>query len=358
MTRVPDGVEVVATLADAARLERPPLLVLDRLTRFLDDAGIGTGPLEWTRIGDGHSNITYRLDRDGASVVLRRGPRPPFPRSAHDMAREARIQGLLSTEGVRVPDILALCEDPEVLGTPFYLMSYVEGSIITDRTPAVLDSPAQRRAASEALVDALIELHAVDVSRGPLAEFGRADGYLERQVRRFGELWPVYATRDLPLAERIGTWLAANLPETRRASVVHGDYRFGNVMFAADAPARVVAILDWEMATLGDPLADLGYLLACYSEAGTAPTALDLSPVTVQDGYLNRAEIIERYAARHPVDASELAWYQVLALWKAGAFLEAIYARWLRGERPDDHYGPTLETGVPQMLQTAWEMTS
>lgn len=349
----PDGVEVVATARDAAALEHPPLLVLEAVAAFLDAHHLGAGPIGWARIGNGHSNVTYLLERGGERMVLRRGPRPPLPRSTHDMVREARIQQLLHPAGVPVPGIRAICTDEAVLGVPFYVMEALDGVVITDEVPAALDSPEQRASTAHALVDTLVHLHSVDVRSGDLASFGRPDGYLRRQVERFGGLWEVNTTRDLPEVAEIGTWLAAHLPASQTASVVHGDYRLGNVMLRADAPARVLAVLDWEMATLGDPLADVGYLVATYTEGEGERTPLDLSPVTGGPGYPSAAELAARYADATGLDLTPLPWYKTLALWKAAIFCEAMYTRWLRGERPGDTFAASLEGGVPLLLERA-----
>ncbi|HSP52388.1 MAG TPA: phosphotransferase family protein [Cryobacterium sp.] len=353
MISTPDGVEVVAMRTDAGALERPPLLVLDALTEFLDSEGLGSGAISWQRIGGGHSNLTYLLRRGERSLVLRRGPRPPLPKSTHDMVRESRIQLLVKAAGIPVPNIVAVCADESVLGVPFYVMDYLDGAVITDEEPAGLDTPEQRRAIAFAAVDALVTLHGVDVTRGGLENVGRPDGYLERQVTLFSSLWDVSTRRSVPEIKSVASWLAANTPKSQRASVVHGDYRLGNLMFDRNTPPRVLAILDWEMATVGDPLADFGYFLATYSEAGARPTPLEVTPVTRHEGYPTRSELADRYGAATGLDLSELRWYQALALWKAAVFCEAIYTRWLNGERPGDQFAPTLADGVPALVREA-----
>lgn len=354
MLTVPDGVEVVATASDAVPGGLPPLLVLDRVTAFLDEHALGTGPLGWERIGEGQSNVTYLLHRGERRMVLRRGPRPPLPRSTHDMVREARIQLLLRPHGVPVPEVLAVCEDTSLLGVPFYVMQWLDGEVLTSRVPVALRAPEQRRAVGLALVDTLVQLHDVDVRTEPLTALGRPEGFLERQVSRFARLWEVGTTRDLPAVERLAGWLGDNLPTSGAASVVHGDYRTGNVMFRRAAPATALAVLDWEMATLGDPLTDLGYLTATYSDPDSPPLPVHLSPVTAQPGHLRSEQLAEEYAARTGRDLRALPWYQALALWRAAVFCEAIRTRWLRGERPDDtSFGPSLEAGVPALLAAA-----
>lgn len=355
----PDGTEVVKTRAEAAELTMPPLLVLEPVAEFLDGIGLGGGELAWARIGDGQSNITYLMERGGRRFVLRRGPRPPIAKSTHDMVREARVQRGVARVGLPVPEILAVCEDESVLGVPFYVMDYLEGEIVLRETPAVFDTAEGRRAASEALVDTLTDLHGVDLEGAGLTEFGRPEGYLERQIATFSRLAPLVTKRDLPQVAEIARWLGDNVPTPQRAGLVHGDYRFGNVMFAPEAPPRISAVLDWEMATLGDPLADLGYMTVMYSERGSADSSgMDLSPATQAEGYFTKDELIERYAQRSGLDVSRLNWYQVLALWKASVFLEDMYTRWQAGERRGDEFAPKLKTRVPAILETASALTA
>jgi aminoglycoside phosphotransferase (APT) family kinase protein len=328
------------------------LLPLRDLEDYLDAHGLGSGPAEAKRIGDGASNLTYLVERDGARVVLRRPPPPPLPPSAHDMVREARVQLCLEKAGVRVPHILAVSEDDSVIGAPFYLMEEVVGAVVCDSLPPELDTPDERRRLGFELVDALAELHAVDWRSCGLESLGKPTGYLERQLRRWSGLWEVNATRELPDSVSIGERLKATMPESPPATVVHGDYRFGNVMVAPNAPARLVAILDWEMATIGDPLADLGYLVVSWSEPGAAKHPLLLTPVTERPGFPSRAELTARYADKTGHDVSRLRWYEAFALWKASVFCEAIYGRYLRGERHDPWAGGLCD-GVPRLLEVA-----
>jgi aminoglycoside phosphotransferase (APT) family kinase protein len=321
------------------------------LESFLDEAGLGEGPITATPIGEGASNLTYLLEREGARVVLRRPPPPPLPPSAHDVVREARIQLALAPVGVRVPKVLGVCEDDSILGVPFYLMEEREGTVISDQLPAAIDTPVQRRRIGEELLDGLVQLHAVDWEACGLT-IGKPTGYLERQLRRWSGLWEVNATRELAACVELGQRLQATMPESPPSTVVHGDYRLGNVMIANHAPARLVAILDWEMATIGDPLADLGYLVATWYEPGSEAHPLLLTTVTRRPGFPTRAELIARYAAQTGRDTSSLGWYQAFALWKAAVFCEAIYKRFLRGERGDD-WSASLCDGVPRLLEVA-----
>lgn len=353
MMDVPDGIEVVATRVEAEDMQLPPLLVLESLTEFLDARGLGAGAVSWSRIGEGHSNVTYLINRGDRKLVLRRGPRPPLPPSTHDMVRESRIQLLAQSAGIPVPNIVAVCEDSDVLGVPFYVMDFLDGVVMTDTEPAGFDAIPQRQATAFQAIDTLATLHAADVTRGGLERIGRPEGYLERQVHRFASLWGTNSRRDIPAVAEIANWLTANLPTSQRNALVHGDYRIGNLMLEPSTPPRVMAILDWEMATVGDPLADLGYFLATYADPSAAPTPLELTPVTREAGYPTRDELAERYAATTRLDLSDLRWYKVLALWKAAVFCEAIYTRWLDGERPGDEFAPTLADGVPGLIHEA-----
>jgi len=344
--------EVVRTRAEADAAHLTPLLVLEPLAEFLGAHGLGGDDLRWARIGEGQSNVTFALETGGRRLVLRRGPRPPLPPSTHDMVREARVQRHLADAGVPVPRILAVCDDASLLGVPFYVAEFVDGVVVTDALPAFLDDAGGRAGLVAAAVDALADLHAVPLVGG-VAELGRPDGYLARQVDRFASLWPTVSRRVIPAVDTLADWLAAELPASARASVVHGDYRLGNLMFASSAPATVRAILDWEMATLGDPLADLGYLVATYADPDAAPTPLELTPVTRGEGFPRRADLVARYVDRTGADPTALPWYQALALWKAAVFCEAMYTRYLAGERPGDTFGPRLERGVPTLLAEA-----
>ena len=347
--------DIVRSLDEAAGRGRPPLLVLDRVEAFLDAQGLGAGPLRAERIGPGGgSNFSFLLERGGDRFVLRRPPRPPLPPSAHDMVREARLQLALAPQGIRLPPILAVCEDEDVLGVPFYVMAYLDGHVVTEALPAGLEEPAARRRLGEELVDSLVEIHAADVTTSALAAFARPGSYLERQVRRFTQLWDVNATRELPVVVEVAARLAAQLPEPLPETVVHGDYRLGNLMLERDRPDRVQAVLDWEMGAIGDPRADLGYLLATYAEPDGGPSPLGVTPVTALEGFPSKAELAARYVARSGREVGPLGWFEALALWKAAVFCEAIYGRFVRGELgAEDTGAAAFETAVPLMAETA-----
>jgi aminoglycoside phosphotransferase (APT) family kinase protein len=343
--------DVVETADEARALARPPLLVLEPVRAFLDAHGLGSGGLTAARVGEGRSNFTFALAREsGERYVLRRPPRPPFPPSAHDMVREARLQLALAGLGIRVPPVVAVCEDESVLGVPFYVMDFVDGDVITTRLPDGLDEPARARLGDD-LVDLLAEIHAADVEDPALAPFRRGGDYLERQLRRFTELWPRNATRPIPVVDEVAARLAAERPAPVEPTVVHGDFRLGNTIVAG---GRIVAALDWEMGAIGDPRADLGYLVATWSEHGGPPSLIGGSPATAAAGFPTKAELVERYARVSGRDVGDLGWFVALALWKAAIFCEAIYGRYVRGELASgDDAAAIFEQAVPLMAKAA-----
>jgi aminoglycoside phosphotransferase (APT) family kinase protein len=344
--------DIVRTHDEGTANEREPLLVLDPLLAFLDVRGLGAGEIDVTPIGEGHSNVTYALRRDGEELVLRRPPRGPLPPSAHDVLREARVLSALAARA-RVPAVLGVCDDPSVIGAPFYLMQKLDGHVVTRELPRELDTPEDRRRIGEELVDALVEVHAVDWRAAGLEGFGKPSGYLERQLRRFLGLWEHNRTREIPAVEAVGEWLREHLPESGPATVVHGDYRLGNTMMAPAPPARLVAIFDWEMATIGDPLADVGYLCQLWTDRNDPPGGMfELSGVTREEGFPSREELLARYEERSGRSMTDIRWYRTLALWKSIVFMEGNYKRAVSGAT-DDPYLKGFGEGVLELAQRA-----
>jgi aminoglycoside phosphotransferase (APT) family kinase protein len=350
--------DIVATHEEALRNERPPLLVLEPLARFLDGEGLGEGEIHAEPVGEGHSNVTYLVRRGEHEAILRRPPRPPLPPSAHDVLREARLLRAIANTPARVPRVLGVCEDERVIGAPFYVMERVGGEVITDSLPPALDDVAERRRIADELIEALVEVHAVDWRACGLEGFGKPTGYLERQLRRFGGLWEINRTRELPGVERVGAWLAEHMPESEPATIVHGDYRLGNTMFASEAPARLVAIFDWEMATIGDPLADVGYMCMMWTQVGDPESGLreQLGRVTRAEGFPTREQLVARYEQRSGRSVGDLRWYTALALWKSVIFMEGNYKRAVVGST-DDPYLKAFGDGVIELLERAEAVT-
>ncbi|MGW0891175.1 phosphotransferase family protein [Saccharopolyspora sp. NPDC002578] len=305
---------------------------LDALSRFLRVRGLCDGPVSAERIGDGHSNLTYLVQDGTREVVLRRPPPPPVPPGAHDMLREARLIGALDATGVPVPGVLATAEAGEVLDVPFYVMSLVEGPVVTTETPNPLDTPQLRRQVGESLVDTLADLHAVDRRAVGLGDLGKPEGFNQRHLHRMGRLVADEGGCPPPLFEVIYSWLDRHAPPESDHAIVHNDFRIGNVVLAPDGPGRVAAVLDWELATIGDPLFDVGYFLASVPEPGVplTPTS-EFGTAMCEDGYPSRQELADRYARRTGRDLSGLDWYTALALWKLAVLYEYGRRRAVRG---------------------------
>jgi aminoglycoside phosphotransferase (APT) family kinase protein len=343
--------EVVRTRAEAASLERPPLLVLEALEAYLDAEGIGTGPASAEPLAGGHSNVTFVISRGGRRVVLRRPPRPPLPPGAHDVVREGRVMSALERTGVPVPRVLSVCESPGVIGAPFLVMEHVEGHVLEDRLPAMLESPGQRHRIAEAFIEVLVAVHEVDIDAAELGWLGRRSGYLERQLRRFAGSWEVNRTRQLPTMTELERALRERMPTPTRTTLVHGDARLGNAIFAPRAPAEVAALLDWEMAALGDPLADLGYLCIAWTDLRDASRPMfHLSPVTGEPGFPTRDELVGLYESCSGRGVTDLPWYMALAYWKSAVFMEGNYRRALYG-MSDDAFALGFRFGVEELAE-------
>jgi aminoglycoside phosphotransferase (APT) family kinase protein len=333
------------------------LINADALGRFIEvtlpDLG---GPFEIERLGEGLSCLTFALRGQGWEVVLRRPPRGKLPPTAYDVTREYRVMRALSDTGaeVPVPRPLALCRDPSVIGAPFYLMEPVWGTVVRSELPEVLSTTPARRAISEHLVDTLAALHAIDSTSVGLEDFGKPDGYLERQLRRMGELWDRARSRDIPEIDEVGRWLADHLPTQRGSTILHGDYKLDNVILSLTSPPRIRAVVDWEMSTLGDPLADLGWLLYFWFEREEAALDLPVATVTDRDGFLHRAELLERYAAKTGRPSEHIRWYMALAGWKIAIIMEGAYRRYLAGVADHPAY-VRLERAVPALAHRAQE---
>jgi aminoglycoside phosphotransferase (APT) family kinase protein len=305
---------------------------LGRLASFLAERSILHGDLTTRPIGDGHSNLTFLVSDGERQVVVRRPPPPPTPPGAHDMLREARIVTALEDSDVPVATVLATAQVGEVIDVSFYVMSFADGPVVTTSTPPHLDDPVGRRALGEAVIDTLADLHSVDWRAAGLTGFGKPEGFNARHLRRLGGL--VADEHGAPPAHfaALDSWLNERVPPESGDSIVHNDYRIGNVVVAPDRPARVQAVLDWELATIGDPLFDLGYFISSVPEHGDelTPTA-ELGIAMLEEGYSSREELVERYAERTGRDVSGLAWYVTLALWKLAVLYEYGHRRAARG---------------------------
>lgn len=336
--------------------DHPPGLDLDRLRGLLDRErpGLVTGALSGLLIEGGRSNLTYAITDSTTKWVVRRPPLGHVLATAHDMKREHRVISALHPTNVPVPKPILLCEDDEVLGAPFYVMEFVEGTPYRTADDLVPLGPDRTRGAVLELVDTLVELHAVDPAEVGLADFGRPEGFLDRQLRRWGKQLDASRNRELAGVEELHAALGHRLPTSPAPAVVHGDYRLDNVLIGEDD--KIKAILDWEMSTLGDPLTDLG-LLVMYS----IPLDLPNSPISTTasaPGHPTPAELIERYAARSGRDVSAVSWYTAFAWFKLAVILEGIHYRYTLGQtvgRGFDRIGELVPVFIEHGLTTLQE---
>lgn len=297
-------------------------------------------PLEILQFPGGHANLTYLLRYGDREYVLRRPPLGPVAPRAHDMVREYRALAALGPYYALAPRVYALCEDPAVIGAPFFVMERRRGIVVRRTMPdEIADDPAVRRRIGEAAIDALADLHAVPVAGTPVATLGKPEGFVARQIAGWAERWQRAKTEELSAMEDLAAWLAARIPPALDATVVHNDFKLDNMMLDRHDPGRVVAVLDWDMTTLGDPRIDVGTLLGYWPEA-TDPTerlAIAMQP-THLEGFPTRREIVERYAARSGRDLGAIAFFETFALFKLAVVLQQIHVRFVRGQTQDERF--------------------
>ena len=331
-----------------------PAIVGPYLAGVLGDEAWRTATI--TLIAGGKSNLTYRIGSEAGEVILRRPPLGHVLPTAHDMTREYTAMAGLAPTVVPVPRMLHLCRDAGVLGQPFYVMEDVPGYVCREALPpGYADEPAQRAAIGEGLVRVLGDLHNVDPAAVGLAEFGRPEGYLARQVRRWSQQWDATRLDGMAAVDVLAGELAASVPATQRNTIVHGDFRLDNTILDPATPGRIAAVLDWEMSTLGDPLADLGILLVYWSQADD-PADRSLGSVvpaaTVLPGFPTRSDVARLYAERSGLDLTELPWYVAFAFWKLAVVCAGIVARVRHGamvgtgfEGIEERISPLIQLG-------------
>jgi aminoglycoside phosphotransferase (APT) family kinase protein len=318
------------------------------LARTLDDPG-------WldcsvTHVAGGKSNLTYIVASPAGTVVVRRPPLRAVLPTAHDMSREYRVQAALAGTAVPVARMLVLCQDAEVIGAPFYVMERVEGPVVRDRLPpGYADMPEDRARIAGGLIDVLAELHDVQPAAVGLADFGRPDGYLSRQLRRWSAQWEASRSTELPALDRLLASLAERLPSSGPATLVHGDYRLDNTILDPDRPGRIRAVLDWEMSTLGDPLADVGLLLVYWTEP--EDEAVDVRAVvpsvTALPGFPGRSTVAEMYGARSGRAVDDLPWYVAFGYFKLAVVCAGIAARHAAGAMVGEDFAAMGERVEP-----------
>ena len=297
-------------------------------------------PMEVEQFSGGHSNLTYLLRFGEQELVLRRPPFGPVPPRAHDMAREHRVLAAVHPVFSLAPCPYVLCEDPSVAGSIFYVMERRRGIVIRlEEPPEVRDHVDVRRGISESIVDTLAELHAIDIVAHGLDALGKPAGFVARQIRGWTERWHGSKTSEIAEMEQLAAWLEQRIPpDPPRPTLVHGDYKLDNVMLASDDPRRLVAVFDWEMSAVGDPLVDLGILLCYWVHIAGESRGDAVSTVTIAAGWFGREEILDRYASRTNASLDGIALYEVFAIFKLAVVIQQIYARYVRGQTDDPRF--------------------
>ena len=330
----------------------------DRLVKWMAGAGLADfGELRGVQlIAGGRSNLTYRLDFDGGQLVLRRPPLGHVLPTAHDMSREFRVLTALRDTAVPVPEALASCQDTDVIGAPFYLMKYVDGRVLRTAEDGAILTAAQATELSELLASMLATIHGVDTVAVGLDTFGRPDGYLARQLSRWQRQWELSNTRDMPGYTDLVTRLTEGLPASAEGTLVHGDFRLDNTLVRLTTPASIAAVVDWEMSTLGDPLADLGLTLSYWADAAEPFPDINVgSSITALPGFYDRAEFAARYGELTGRDVSGIGYYIAFGYFKLAVVLEGIHARFLQGKTLGEGFereGPA----VPVLIERAHRM--
>ena len=329
---------------------------VDKVSRWLvDNIDGATAPFDFDLIAGGRSNLTFRVtDARGSRYVLRRPPLGHVLATAHDMAREHRIIAAVGRTGVPVPRALGLCTDTDVNDAPFYVMSHVDGEVLDSADKAALLDPSLREGASHHLIDVLAELHAVDVDAVGLGDLARREGYIERQLKRWRTQWENSKTRELPAIDEVEARLSRHVPSQQGVVIAHGDYRFGNCLTDVKH-GRIAAVLDWELCTLGDPLADVGYLGVYWSDGPSS--ALRANDPTPAGGFPSYASLVERYARTTGRDVSEIDYYVAFSCWRLAVISEGVYARYLHGAmgKQDGIDLSTMKLGPEGLAERALE---
>lgn len=296
--------------------------------------------IEIRQFPSGHSNLTYLLTAGHREYVLRRGPLGPVAPKAHDMAREFQVLQVVHPHFAEAPKVFHLCQDAGVIGAVFYIMERRRGTILRDRVPDQMESvPGYARQISEAFIDCLARLHAIDIQSTGLSTLGKPEGFVERQVHGWAERWQRAMTSDVPEMDIALRWLQGSMPVSSAATLVHNDYKLDNVMLSVEAPSGIEAVLDWEMATVGDPLADVGLTL-CYWWWAAAPElgSHGVQALTARPGWHTREQFIARYSDRTGRDLSRIAYYEILGIFKLAVILQQIYYRFHRGQTADARF--------------------
>jgi len=341
--------------SDSAPVRPGEELDLTALSRWLDGKVEGAeGGFIVEQFPSGHSNLTYLVRIDDRECVLRRGPLGPVAAKAHDMAREFRVLQMVHPHFSEAPKVFHLCEDASVLGAVFFLMERRHGVILRDEIPPQLTCVSNyAKLVSESFIDTLVKLHAIDISKTGLTALGRPEGFLERQVVGWTDRWNRAKTEELSHMDRVIRWLVDHRPDSPETTLIHNDYKLDNVMIRSGSVDEIEAVLDWEMATVGDPLADLGLTLCYWAWAGAPQLRSRAMPaITSQPGWYTRDQFVQRYAERAGRDLSKISYYEVLGVFKLAVILQQIYYRFKRGQTRDARF-QDFDTRVNGLIELA-----
>ncbi|CAN5188835.1 phosphotransferase family protein [soil metagenome] len=330
---------------------------IEDLARYLQGKIDGADGIPLVKqFAGGHANLTYLLTYPAIDLVLRRPPLGPVAPGSHDMAREYRVLSRLHRAFPPAPEAYAFCEDPAVIGAPFFVMERRDGVVVRNVVPAIFGSgedPESNRKLSEVVVDTLADLHRVDPADCDLEGLGRPDGFLARQIDGWIDRWHASRHEDNPLADEIGEWIREQLPPSPPPAIIHNDWRLDNMAVDPNDPGRCTAVYDWDMCTRGDPLADLGTVRGVWYQHGDVPATLNPMP-TALDGFMTREQAAERYASRTGTDLTNFNWYLVFGTWKLAVVLQQIFIRWHRGQTHDERFAKMGE-GAQRLFELAAE---
>lgn len=331
-----------------------------RLATYLKGRLPGTGnPLTVRQFGGGAANLTYLLDYDSHQYVLRRPPLGPVAPTSHDMGREYKVLSVLHRAYPYAPQAYLYCDDLEIIGGPFFVMKRFRGTVVRARIPKKYEPiPDAPQLMSRALVDALADFHAVDYHSLGLDDLGKPEGFIQRQIEGWYRRWEAAKAEDVPEMEALYTWLKQHQPPSQESTLVHNDFKLDNTMLDSSDPGHVVAIFDWDMCTLGDPLSDLGALLTYWTEPNDAPFMLAVATTFMPVGdsrFLTRAELVERYTARSGRDVTHIRFYHLLGLFRVTVIVAQIYIRYHRGQTQDERFA-SFNLLVKNLARAASEM--
>ncbi|MGH7865326.1 MAG: phosphotransferase family protein [Candidatus Binataceae bacterium] len=356
---LPDIVPEFGEVRDEERLDAPKLAAYLR-----DKLPEATGTPSILQFKGGHSNLTYLLRFGAKEWVLRRPPFPPIPPGAHDMSREYRVLSRLWEAFGAAPRAWLFCEDPTLIGAPFFIMERRRGTLIRMRQPLPEElgsDPATFTRLSQGFIDTLADLHLVSYDTVGLGGLGKPDGFVRRQIVGWMDRWERSKTREVPLMNQLGAWLLENMPAPQRPALLHNDFYLHNIMLGADDPGVVVGVFDWEMSTLGDPMIDLGTSIAYWREKDDPVELLtstnQVEAHTLRPGFLTRDDLLQRYSTRTQRDVGKIAYYWAWAHWKNATVVEQLYARYVRGGTTDPRFA-AMSDQAPALARAAARIAS